>query len=82
MGAIERDNGWGEVDPDSSDPGIKSAIDLAVSHGLVPSSGIPRVDHDATSLQLQQLKLQSPSAEQYVGELPVFNVLLANRIFK
>jgi hypothetical protein len=61
MGAIERDNGWGEVDPESSDPAIKSAVDLAVANGLLPSSGIPKTYGSAVTA------VAASSSGQFVG---------------
>ena len=58
MGAIERDNGWAEVDTDSTDPAVKSALDLAVKHGLVlppTSARLPGADPGAEKEQLQRL---------------------------
>jgi hypothetical protein len=72
MGAIERDNGWGEVDPESSDPSIKSALDLARSHGLLPSDGMPNVDPNTAAFQLTRLQTRAgiapAAAGQYIGK--------------
>ena len=77
MGAIERDNGWAEVDTESSDPAVKKALDLAVSQGLVipPSPArLPGADPGAEHAQLQRLLRgdgapTSAWAGQYTGKL-------------
>ena len=66
MGAIERDNGWGDVDTDSADPAVRDALDLAVRHGLVlppTTARLPGADPAAEHAQLQRLL-----AGQYTGE--------------